>query len=198
VDFDCAQHGIGFKVSAMRLADTCLVLSKCRPRNQFGAQYLSVGLLSKNAFTDSKSLTALSVVFQIKNNETFIPLTPFPEDILSHMLKITGNLFANELELKRYVLNEMDRYSGTKFLLTNLRQQDGVPELITDKGDIKIGQKWQEVNLLKTLETSSLSNYLRVMYITHPTFARCAINGVQLGVLENPFNLIPLESFTDH
>jgi len=45
-DYDCAEHGLGIKLSALRLAETCLILSKYRAKNQIGVQYLSVGMLS--------------------------------------------------------------------------------------------------------------------------------------------------------
>jgi hypothetical protein len=35
-EFDCSEHGMGFKLSALRLADTCLVISKHSIRNQLG------------------------------------------------------------------------------------------------------------------------------------------------------------------
>ena len=35
-DFDSSEHGIGLKLSALRLADTCLILSKFKQKGQVG------------------------------------------------------------------------------------------------------------------------------------------------------------------
>lgn len=73
----------------MRLADTCLVLSKFRAKGQVGILYLSVGLISKKlaAELDSNSAVELMVIYEVKNNETFIPLTQFPEDVAHNIAK---------------------------------------------------------------------------------------------------------------
>jgi hypothetical protein len=67
-----------------------------------------------------------------------VPLTPFSEDIFHYITKKASWLFASELQLKRYALNEMDRFSGTKIFLIGPNSKDGISELTSDKGDIKI------------------------------------------------------------
>lgn len=87
-DFDCSEHGLGFKLSSMRLADSALVLSKFKQSDQLGISYLSVGLLSKSVSSqhEQKSIVSLTVVYQVKNSESFVPLTPYPEDVMSLIL----------------------------------------------------------------------------------------------------------------
>lgn len=50
---------------------------------------------------------------------------------------------------------------------------------------------------MKIKEQTSLSSYLRLMYLTHPGFLRVRINNRSYPSFENPFNRIPLSYFTD-
>ena len=52
--------------------------------------------------------------------------------------------------------------------------------------------------MIATREPTSLASYLRVMFITWPSFANVSINSEQVTNLENPFNLVPLESYKNH
>lgn len=157
---------MGFKLSALRLADTCLVISKHSIRNQLGIQYVSLGLISRRMLRDfnSKTLVSIVVVYQLKNNESFIPLTPFPEDVVNYILKYCRGLFKSELAIKRFVLNNMDKYSGTKVFLLDLATREGIQELLNEGEDIKLNPKWQEQYLL-SVRVPSLMNYLKLMYI---------------------------------
>lgn len=199
IDYDCSEHGIGFRLNAMRLANTCLVISKFRGKGQIGIQYLSVGLITKKGKLEIGNEPAISlvVVYQIKNNETFIPVTKFPEDVANHITKRSHSLFPTELDLKRYALNEMDRHSGTRIFLFELKSSESVPELVFDKSDIKVGLKWQEQHLVNHKELGSLAKYLRVMYIAWPRFTKISINDVPVDQLENPFNQAPLDSYVN-
>jgi len=114
---------------------------------------------------NSKTLVSIVVVYQLKNNESFIPLTPFPEDFVNYILKYCRGLFKSELAIKRFVLNNMDKYSGTKvFLLDLLATREGIQELVNEGEDIKLNTKWQEQYLL-SVRVPSLMNYLKLMYI---------------------------------
>ena len=54
------------------------------------------------------------------------------------------------------------------------------------------------MHLISLKEQASLAKYLRVMYIAWPSFARISINGVAVENTENPFNLVPLDSFVNY
>jgi hypothetical protein len=44
-EFDCSEHGVGFRLNTMRLASKCLVISKFKAKNQIGIHYVSIGLI---------------------------------------------------------------------------------------------------------------------------------------------------------
>jgi hypothetical protein len=54
------------------------------------------------------------------------------------------------------------------------------------------------MNLMRLNELGSLAKYLRVMYISWPQFAKIAINDEPVTNLENPFNGVPMDTFTNH
>ena len=82
--------------------------------------------------------------------------------------------------------------------MLDLKIQNGIPELVSEKNDIKICDKWMNENLLNKRDylDYSLTYYLSMMYITWPHFVKVAINGESVVAIENPFNGIPLHSFS--
>ena len=83
---------------------------------------------------------------------------------MAYIVKYCRGLFNSELDLKRFVLNNMDKFSGTKIILLDLTAREGIHELMSEAEDIKLNQKWQEQFLLN-VRVPSLASYLRVMYI---------------------------------
>ena len=85
---NCAEHGIGLKINALRLGKTCLILS--RKNNQ-----VSVGLLSQKFLQDAgvSFILAPLVCYQVNIDGAFLPLTPYADKILSLIVSYTGTLF---------------------------------------------------------------------------------------------------------
>ena len=109
--FSISEHGIGVKLSSLRLGETCFIITKTNPSNQTGIQYLTVGLISVELHRDTgeEYLVVPLICYQIKNNETFVPLTPSTAQVFKLMNKYIQPLFESETELQDYALNSMGR-----------------------------------------------------------------------------------------
>ena len=109
--FSLADHGINLKLSSLRLGETCLIISKTSPQNQVGVQYLTIGFISVQFHKDlSEEYLSIPIIcYQIKNKESFLPLTDAPELVLEVMKKYTHSCFSSEKELMSYTLNKMGR-----------------------------------------------------------------------------------------
>ena len=97
-DFNLCEHGINLKLSALRLGSSVLILTKTKPKFEFGtsSQYLSIGLLSYKFLQkcNSQFLVAPMIAFEIRNKKIYRPLTPNPYYFLEIMAKYTGPLFS--------------------------------------------------------------------------------------------------------
>ena len=96
--FNMAEHGIGMKLSSLRLGNTSLIVTKTNPCNQTGIQYLTVGLISVEFHRDTSEehLVVPLICYQVKNKEAFLPLTPSTTQVFNLMKKYVQPLFASE------------------------------------------------------------------------------------------------------
>jgi hypothetical protein len=112
-EFNSSEHGLGLKLNAFRLGKTCVIVTRCK-------DMVSLGLLSQKFIEDAGQtyLVAPLVCFQVQNNTTFIPLTPYSEKLLQVIVGYTGSLFKKDF--KHYVCNFM-KNDGTEIFIQNLR-----------------------------------------------------------------------------
>ena len=120
--FSLADHGISLKLSTLRLGETGLIITKTNPQNQPGIQYLTIGLISVQFHRDlyEEYLNIPIICYQIKNQETFLPITESPDLIFSVMKKYIHDCFGSEKDLKSYAINKMGR-QGTHIFITDLK-----------------------------------------------------------------------------
>lgn len=94
-----SEHGIGLKLSCLRLASSTLIITKTKPVVECGMQscFISFGLLShdfmKKADSMNGFLVAPIVSLEIRNNRISKNLTPEPEHFLSLIASFTNGVF---------------------------------------------------------------------------------------------------------
>jgi hypothetical protein len=188
-DFNQSEHGIGLKINALRLGDTCLIVS----RQDWN---VSVGLISLKLIADSGSnyIVAPLVSFTIDNNEVFIPQTPFGDQLLQVVARYCPTIFSSDYDIKRYIVNTLPK-NGTEILIADLRNpccRTLGNELEGYKGDIRLSQaaiKYLNIMQDESAFEQSLFVRTRYMYITHPLNMRLRINQDTYG-LKNPFEVL--------
>ena len=182
--FSISEHGIGLKLSLLRLGDTCVIITKTNPKDQIGVQYLTIGLISVDMHRDisEEHLLIPIICYQIINNETFIPLTPDTNNVFSLMKKYIQPLFSSESDIQRYSLNNMG-HQGTHIFITDLKsnQETGDKEINLTNGDIvrnyNAGGPNQVIMSQPYLYENSLTSFAQWMFLKRPNFLRLSING---------------------
>jgi hypothetical protein len=121
-----SEHGIGLKLSCLRLAATTLIVTKTKPVIECGiaSYFVSFGLLShdfmKKADSINGFLVAPIVSLEIRNRRISKNLTPEPDHFLSLIASFTCGLFKTSEKLLSYSLNTMPEQGGTNLFLFNL------------------------------------------------------------------------------
>lgn len=91
---------MGFKLSALRLGDTCLILSR-------HGDHVSLGLISSQFMADAGRtyLVAPFVCFHLASATDLVPLTPYSDSLLELIARYSAPLFTTALDIKTHIAN---------------------------------------------------------------------------------------------
>ena len=193
------EHGIGLRIAALRLGQTSLVITKTSPSESNGLQYLTIAMISVRFVKNSASehLIVPMLCYKIECKSSCISVTPHSDIIFDQIRQQFGDIFHSEYEMLQYGINQIGLF-GTHIFVADLKMSahhKGQYELLSKSNDIVYQCSTEDQNLSqlvtsKCLLESSLSQYLRFMYLKHPQFLRVSINGHPLpqSTLQNPYN----------
>ena len=195
------QYGITMKTSALRLADSFFIISKC-------SNEISIGLISKNLQKKIDSDFILTPVINYKINfendndkenkdkEDYIPKSDYPLQSLNLILEEIKFLFKTPEELINYFKSFQ---TGTHIFLYDLKKINDNYEFTFDKEqhDIFCNVYFDELGFdeqsKKELIDISLSQYLNFIQLKHSKEVKIFIEGEEKK-LENPYYNIFLMS----
>ena len=149
-DYNLSEHGVGLKLSGLRLANTILIVTKTKPIVEYGSSssFLSIGLLSTHFIKDTQStlLVAPIVSIEIKNKRIARHLTPQPEHFLGIIASYCKAKFDSGEALMQYGMNCMGEQGGTHIFMFDLKKVKSDKgnyenEVVSREGEIEINPR---------------------------------------------------------
>ena len=109
---------------------------------------------------DEEYLQIPIICYQVKNQESLIPITEKNDLVFSVMKKYTHSCFSSERELMSYALNKMG-VQGTHIFITDLKSgQQEKPDLKMTSDDIVHHHSQQGINQLPLSQSFLIENSL--------------------------------------
>jgi hypothetical protein len=180
------QYGLNLKTSAMKLANSFLLISKTDSN-------ISIGLISKSLQIKIESDLILTPVvnYKITKNEneiTYIPISNYPKESIHLIFEEISFLFKTQTEFETY-LNSFN--TGTHIFLYNLKlNNENQLDFIFDKNKPDIYYSLftniiGEENTEKYIDVS-LVQYLNFLFLKHPSHTKIHLFNTKL-TLQNPY-----------